>query len=75
MNANASKRLRLEELGEQIKRRWPRTFLFPAHDGVQGFLGASSVMFVAGHPSTAKEELSGAAKSLLYPFLKLTFWR
>lgn len=70
LHEKSTKRQKLEELRKEIVRRWPRAFLFPARDGVQGFLGASSVMFVAERPSTAKEELSGSAKSLLYPFLE-----
>lgn len=69
MNGDASKRQKLEELREKIKGRWPKAFLFPEHDGVQGFLGTSPVMLAAERPSTAKE-FSGPAKSLLYPFLK-----
>src|SRR5579862_8842812 len=70
MSVDASKGQKLEELREDIKKRWRKAFLFPAHEGVQGFLGTAPVILAAERPSTAKGELSGPAKSLLYPFLK-----
>ena len=54
VNQNASKKRKLDALRKEILSAMPEAWLFPTVGKVQGFLGASPVMFVAERPSTGE---------------------
>jgi len=71
MDIDASKKRKLEVLRAEIRSQLPDAWLFPTEGNVQGFMGTSSVMFVAERPSSARG-FGGPGKSLLYPLLEET---
>jgi uracil-DNA glycosylase len=71
MSQERSKQVELEALRKEILSRVPDAWLFPSEGNVRGFMGASSVMFVAERPSTAVG-FGGPGRSFLYPLLEET---
>lgn len=71
MTQDAMKRQKLKALRDEIVTQLPDSWLFPTEGDVQGFMGTSSIMFVAERPSTATG-FGGPGKSLLYPLLAAT---